>query len=747
MNIKHFSCRIIFLCLPVSTHTYYIPRIRLLIPIILAIILTGCTSSLPDINLTRKTNLEKDHQFLKERAVQLDRPLTLDKAIQLSLELNLDAKVLVMEHDIRQEILTAAKLKMLPELSVNAEVSRRNREDAVSSQSIITGNESLEPSFSTEKTVNRQDFSLLWNILDFGISFYQSRQEESRVEVALQRLRRIRQNLILDVTEAYWQAMIAKETAATASELIKRIKKRLDIIGKQIESQMVSEVEGLELAVSLIEMEFRMEGFEQKLQKNKIQLATLMGLPQDTDFELAEMENEELESLQFDIETLEEEALLNRPELFEQDLEERITADEAKIKLIEMFPSPSLFWRYNRDENKFLFYDSWYTFGLKAACNLLSIPHKAKLRDAAIKRKNMIRMRRIAIGIGILTQLHLSVIEYQDALRRYQLLKKLTKHRNDLKDALHRQISAGKAHDALLLDSESRALFAKDRLLRALADVKTALQRIWNANGRNYQVNMAQWGNGMSDGGGEEGHQEKLITAEKQISPKTIQNTEENPTCEIKADTKNEELDRISGDEIQVHSKTQETEKSFSTDEKREATLEERTLKRGDEKYFIVNKGNSLASISGRKDVYGNPLKWPILFRINQDKFKGIPILKNFPQKPIQENLALIKVVSSEMAERKTEEMNEKAWVANVMSCLSAEELTLPAIRLSREGYKVYIVPTKLKGKQWYRLRIGFYSSYKEAKKASEKIKTMLELNDAWVINIDKDELTEFAVF
>ena len=54
------------------------------------------------------------------------------------------------------------------------------------------------------------------------------------------------------------------------------------------------------------------------------------------------------------------------------------------------------------------------------------------------------------------------------------------------------------------------------------------------------------------------------------------------------------------------------------------------------EGYYAVQKGDTLYRIAGREDVYGDPLKWPILYRLNKDKFFGLKaddkfLTKRFP--------------------------------------------------------------------------------------------------------------------
>jgi hypothetical protein len=56
---------------------------------------------------------------------------------------------------------------------------------------------------------------------------------------------------------------------------------------------------------------------------------------------------------------------------------------------------------------------------------------------------------------------------------------------------------------------------------------------------------------------------------------------------------------------------------------------------------YVVKKGDSLTSISGQENVYGNPLTWPILYRHNLDKLAGEKIEDGLPEKIIREGVRL----------------------------------------------------------------------------------------------------------
>ena len=46
-----------------------------------------------------------------------------------------------------------------------------------------------------------------------------------------------------------------------------------------------------------------------------------------------------------------------------------------------------------------------------------------------------------------------------------------------------------------------------------------------------------------------------------------------------------------------------------------------------------------------------------------------------------------------------------------------------------------------MKGKDWLRLRVGFFSDVKEAKAVSKDIMSVAGVDDAWVIKVSEEEI------
>jgi hypothetical protein len=160
--------------------------------------------------------------------------------------------------------------------------------------------------------------------------------------------------------------------------------------------------------------------------------------------------------------------------------------------------------------------------------------------------------------------------------------------------------------------------------------------------------------------------------------------------------------------------------------------------------HYKVRKGDSLFSIAGREDVYGDPIKWPSLFRLNMDQLSEIEALKGLNQEDLPEGLDL-RFVTAQEAQKNLAKLGPKSWVVNVLSSRTPEKLLPPALKLMQNGYRVYIMTVEVKGEEWMRLRVGFFEDKSEAAEAGREIISVLNSGKPWIVKIDQRELEEFG--
>lgn len=459
-----------------------------LIGLLLAGGVAGCIQPTLSPLEERRTRSMREWQALKVAQWPAEQVLTPGGAVYFALTNNIEHRLSQLEIQIRREAVSGNRFRYLPKLNIQAEVSDRDEPHASTSRSIITEQESLEASYSAESTVKKADLTLMYNLLDFGITYFRVRQAKERVAIAAFNRRREAQNLALEVTKAYWRAYVANHALEGAREILDRARAWQAKAERALAESTVSDLEGLETQKNLVLMEMRLEAFEQEWRLAHAELAALMGVDPRTRFSYPRLRlPDRLPALAIDVEAFEKEALMQRSELFIQDRERAISRSEVRVRVLELLPSPSAYLGNHHDANKLLYRDHWYMAGLKSAWNLLYVPAGVSAVKQAKRNIELDDHRRLTMAAAVLTQVHLSILEYQAARRDFALTRKLYHVQARLKESVGKYVAAGQVDEQTRLRLEAEELFGRVRYLGAYSQVLHARQRIYNALGRSYQ--------------------------------------------------------------------------------------------------------------------------------------------------------------------------------------------------------------------------------------------------------------------
>lgn len=441
----------------------------------------GCQDPLVD----RSEAMKQDQALYEKLAPVLPESIGLEDAISIALTHNLEAALKAQLRQVQAEAATQAKLNLIPSLKIDANRTHRTEDRASFSRNINTGEEDpTNMTISSEKTSRGYTLSTAWNLLDFGITYFKARQAANQLRIMDQDYRRLRQNLALDVTRAYWRAVVARYAAGHARVIADRMKDRQAKLKQQIEEKRIPPTAGLENQKRLLLMQMKLKSFQREYRSAMIELGGLLGLKPGKDFTLADPEvAEALPVVTTDIAQLETQALSQRPELFQEDLQEKIQRDQVRIAGLRMFPNAAVFASREYDSNRFLMAHDWYTIALSTSFDLLSTPAKWADFQGEKKRTELIQKKRMILAIGILTQVHLARIDLMDARSQAILARKLYQVQDRILQTTEAKVKAGEADVSELLDKEAESLFSRIRYLTAYADAMVAKQRLENSLG------------------------------------------------------------------------------------------------------------------------------------------------------------------------------------------------------------------------------------------------------------------------
>jgi outer membrane protein TolC len=284
----------------------------------------------------------------------------------------------------------------------------------------------LEPSKSSEKSENRVRVEFLFSFIDFGLAYFNAVQARDRSLITNEEKRRAAQNLILDVSRAYFKvaaAQYAMENTEKMLQLSDETEKLLEQMAKKkkvpLEKVIIEKKTFLLLKKSLME-------YKRSYENSCIELHALMGFYHDHDLVVDTSGMKRLANLKVpEIELMEEIALIERPELYQLDIENHITAISARKKIIEMFPNVGIFTDFTNSTNKYLYNQSWWELGVRAAYRLLRVPQQIGEFSALQSEMEQIDAQITALSVGILSQVRIAHANLAEVKQRYILAEEL----------------------------------------------------------------------------------------------------------------------------------------------------------------------------------------------------------------------------------------------------------------------------------------------------------------------------------
>jgi hypothetical protein len=161
-------------------------------------------------------------------------------------------------------------------------------------------------------------------------------------------------------------------------------------------------------------------------------------------------------------------------------------------------------------------------------------------------------------------------------------------------------------------------------------------------------------------------------------------------------------------------------------------------------KVYRVREGDTLFHIAGLKEVYGDPLKWTSLFRLNMDTLDGDLTDGTFERRALPKGLTL-KIRTSSEEKKKRDGKAGARYAINVVSSTRHRDIVPDALNLMKNGYFVYVARAEIKGEEWVRLRVGFFEDFPGANLERQRVSTLLNGRETWLVQVSEEELEEFS--
>ncbi|PIA72178.1 TolC family protein [Pseudomonas sediminis] len=451
---------------------------------VLALAVGGCAvTSQPIDRSVSEQRAQQDLATMFKDQEPLSGPLTLHEAMARAVKYNLEARLKVMEEAMAQRQVDLATFDMLPRMALSAGYAGRNNVSASSSQSVNTGTQSLEPSTSQDRDRGVADLTMVWNVLDFGVSYVSAKQQGDQRLIVQERRRKVVHTIIQDVRSAYWRAVAADRLLTQIDSLMARVAQARDNSQRLSEQRIGDPIQALSYQRALIEASRQLEEQRRALSLAKTELATLINLPLGTQVELAPDAGYQMPELKVELGTLEQEALASRPELREQDYQARISAAETRKAMLRLLPGLEFSAGGHYDSNSFLVNQSWADYGVKVTWNLFNVLSAPAAIDVAKAGQEVADARRQAMSMAILAQLHVANANFREAQRQFQTSQQLAGLDGQIVEQLRNRYQAQGIGELELIQGELNTLQADLRRDLAYAELRNSYGQLFASVG------------------------------------------------------------------------------------------------------------------------------------------------------------------------------------------------------------------------------------------------------------------------
>jgi outer membrane protein TolC len=301
--------------------------------------------------------------------------------------------------------------------------------------------------------------------------------------MAEERRRKVAQDVLQDVRNAYWRALAAQHLMGDLDNLLGRIRGALDQARTVETKGLMPRADALAYQRALLDAVDLLTQRRQDLELSQAELTALISLPPGTRLQLAQMPEEAMPAMPTDIDALETLALTHRPEIMEEWYRKRVTASDIKQAKMLLWPNVSLNAGTEYDSNKYLYNNHWADAGLQVSWNLLKLLQLPSLNRTAKAQTEADDMRRMALSMAVLTQVRVGVQRYGLALQELKFADESRDVDTRLLDYTRAATQTSYGSQLEMIRVEARSLLSRYQREAAYSNAQAAWGRLYNSFG------------------------------------------------------------------------------------------------------------------------------------------------------------------------------------------------------------------------------------------------------------------------
>ncbi len=425
-----------------------------------------------------------------------DQPLTLDQAISIGLSRNPEVHSALEKIKIARAKLGQAASGYYPHLSSGISYTRTNQ--AAQSFFMKVSQQNLSPTANVndpQETGNyRSELRLSYPLFSGGQVVHRTAAAEKRIELRTYRKKGVQNQLIHDITRAFYQIQKAREQKRIAEGSLNAVQSQLDRVNKQVREGAALESDKRSLEVRVAETRQRKIRAQNAIEQGRTALKTLLGLDGDPSIRVQTKEDETVEESIPDSNDALRKAYRHRPELAGA----KSMVEARKRKLLEAqgdyYPELQAFGAYGHDHYQLDYTDDKYswTLGIELSYDLFSgFRAQEKAREARHNvREGMTRQRKTRLMIQ--KEVRNARVALRNDLSQLEVTRTSVESAQEALRMVRSQYREGAVPVTRFLEAEADLSEARSRHQSAVYDVYISRNNLKRATGELLKEDIKQ---------------------------------------------------------------------------------------------------------------------------------------------------------------------------------------------------------------------------------------------------------------
>ncbi|GGK73537.1 TolC family protein [Amphritea balenae] len=455
------------------------------------LLLSGCASILPESltseQVAQVAALDKEKNANDVPALQ--GALTLEEAIARALKYNLEHRTRMLEQTYSVAQLEESRFDLLPQLNLGADYTNRSEPNLRRNESLSGGGVFDPSTVSTAQEHTVSQLGLTWSLLDYGVSYYNAKQQANQTLIATERRRKAMHQLTQKVQGTYWRAMAAQKLRAEVRKTIREADKALEDAVQVEKERIKTPMESLSYQRSLLENLRTLEAVEDELKVAKLELNALINLPVASDYALVEPEGAaKLAALQLSLGQMETLAIANNADLREENYNVDNAVLETRKSMVKLFPGIKFSYGLKHDNDNFLVEESWQDASLSVNANLINLFSYGAVKARAESLEVLSEQRRMAMQMNLLAQVHISAQQFDSSRQQFDRADNIWRVDDRMLQITLAAQDAQTQSGLNLIASKTTTILSLLRRYQALADMHAASGQVQATLGLEPQV-------------------------------------------------------------------------------------------------------------------------------------------------------------------------------------------------------------------------------------------------------------------